>query len=61
MCTQMLNRAIKSKEMASDWKKSAHNFGINFMGGGKEQIGQILQRSLKTPDPHSKIEFLIKK
>ena len=30
MCTKKLNRAIKSKEMASDSKISAHNFGMDF-------------------------------
>ena len=30
MCTKRLNRAIKSKEMASDWKISAHTFGMDF-------------------------------
>ena len=30
MCTKRLNRAIKSKEMASDWKTSAHNFEMDF-------------------------------
>ena len=30
MCTKRLNRVIKSKEMASDWKISAHNFGMDF-------------------------------
>ena len=30
MCTNRLNRAIKSIEMASGWKISAHNFGMDF-------------------------------
>ena len=33
MCTKRLNRAIKSKEMASDWKISAHTFGMDFRRG----------------------------
>ena len=33
MCIKRLNRAIKSKEMASDLKISAHNFGMDFSVG----------------------------
>ena len=34
ICTKRLNYAIKSKEMASDWKISAHTFGMDFSVSG---------------------------
>ena len=40
MFTKRLNLAIKSKEMASDWKIGEHNFGID--------IGLTTQNQLVT-------------
>ena len=36
MCTKSLNRPIKSKETASDWKITAHNFGMDFSDVAKQ-------------------------
>ena len=47
MCAKRLNRAIKSKEMASDWQISAHNFWMDFSPIQLPQVAQIWYEVLK--------------